>query len=186
MANIETKNLRNVVIDENGNFIVAPEHETIQLTNEDTVGYKVFTTLCVDENDELLIGVVGEEMKWDFDVTYNGDKYHVVDTNDSRDYLKGNIYRIVHDDFGVLKNHYLYMLEDRLDKDPAYWTNNYYINNNGLVSYTGSTSSVAEFWDGNGFGDNEKFNKLTNGTITDLNGNTVRTYSGFKRTGYYI
>ena len=37
----------------------------------------------------------------------------------------------------------------------------------------------------NGYGDNDKFNNLTNGTMTDLNGNTARTVVASKCLNAY-
>ena len=187
MANIETKNLRNVVIDENGNFIVAPEHETIQLTNEDTVGYKAFTTLCVDDNDELLIGVVGEEMKWDFD----SDNDNIINwTVGDSDLVcsKGYLVRLFGFDNSQFNSKVFLIFKDgyTINWSASALDGKTILNNGDILNTDSSINDAFKLWDGNGFGENGKFNQLTNGVMTDLNGNTVRTYNGFKRTGYYI
>jgi len=52
----------------------------------------------------------------------------------------------------------------------------------GMVYDVGISEGLIE---DTGFGDNNEFNQLTNGTLTDLNGNTVRTIFSARPTGKF-
>jgi len=186
-------------------------HSTINLDNSNSPAAKAFTTLCVDDNDELLIGLVGEEIVWDFEdgtphtfISWDKDDDEEITlvknsiyvfipenpngTNKNRidNIFANRVYRYIGDGMTINRND-VYSLKFKLDNGGGSNFGNMMILPDGTLMYTGGAKCINfELWGGNGFGDNRKFNQLANGTVTDLNGNAVRTYNGFKRTGYYI
>jgi len=186
-----------------------PSHSTLNIDNSSSQASKAFTTLCIDNNSELLIGLYGEELINDYDGNNTNITFDA-DADEDITVIRGENYEFFFENEADSKDGALYKFAgmilkyigngqtfNRSDADNMVITYEDGITGGPLgVTFTSDGRLVNEntgaecvdwqIWSGNGFGDNGKFSQLTNGTKLDLNGNTVRTYFGIKRTGFYV
>ena len=177
--NLVSKGLENTLLDETNNIGTIPTHSPIDLDSSTSPAIKAFPTLAVDGN-ELVLQIMGEEVVYDSTPVAK----LTADGTESVDYVADNVYEI------TAGNH-----TSRLflcGADATATLDDYTLENDGsLRASDGSMLSGLAEWDGTGkwaegYGEDGAFSKLTSGTITDLNGNIVRVYCGFKRTGFYL
>jgi len=154
-----------------------PQHPTLSLDNADSPASKVFGTLAVDDNGEYLVQVIGEEMIWDYGAD-NGGEFSAKDSSISNSYSPDITYRFTTGDLaGLILTTQYNLISVVIDADYSLVKGNVIRDSDGAVAF--------KSWDGNGFGDDNTFEQLTNGNITDLNGNTVQTKVLTQRTGVF-
>jgi len=171
----ESKTILDTMYNSNGELISQPSHNPLSLSISDSPASKLYTSLEVDDNGEILLAVTGEELI--NDLTSEGD---IDGTDGTVDLISNRIYKVT---VGNHTGRYIAtskaFTEIKLDDYTLGSDGKFRDLNNtvldGLVEYLGS-----------GFGDTGEFEQLTNGTTEDLNGNVVRTYHGSVRIGYYI
>jgi hypothetical protein len=193
-----------------------PTHKDIQLSHSSSSGCKAFTSLVVDDNNEVCLNITGEELVFDYDgsntnITFDatldetdsaydvtlvkGENYEFFfetedDSSDGQYYqFAGIIFKYIGDGqtFNRGDDNGFKVVEIVLDDGTITEFDGMFISNGKLVNEsTGLGCTNWEIWSGNGTGDSGEFEQLTNGTMLDVNGNNVRTYSGIQRTGYYI
>jgi len=171
----ESKAVLDTMYDSDGILISQPSHNPLSLSISDSPASKLYTSLEVDDNGEILLAVTGEELI--NDLTSEGD---IDGTDGTVDLISNRIYKVT---VGNHTGRYIAtskaFTEIKLDDYTLGSDGKFRDLNNtvldGLVEYLGS-----------GFGDTGEFEQLTNGTTEDLNGNVVRTYHGSVRIGYYI
>jgi hypothetical protein len=163
---------------------VKPSHETLQLDNSVSAAVKYFNATSV-ENRDVFVSRFLQEMVWDYDlVTISAGVAFNYTASDSslkiitfsgfdNDTFNGKLFITKNSWSATLNADYL------ADK---------YIKDGALYIYPDTLWTRFKPFNGNGFGDNNKFNQLTNGTETDLNGNTTSTkvinqFTGFKYKG---
>ena len=142
-----------------------PSHNIITLDSSNSPAVKFIETIAVDDDGMAHYQVMAEEMEWDFDViTTNFTNRTSSDTS----YIN-NINGLYHITDGVFEGYYIL----KSSFSAALSADGWYVDLSGNILY--DNVIYLSKWDGDGFGDNNKFNQLTNGTRTDLNGNTVKT-----------
>lgn len=171
----ESKTLENALIDTlTGDIQTQPVHGTIALDNANSPASKWFETLEEGDNG-VLAGVYGEEMIWGYDVDGRSE-FTSVTVASSIAYTVNSLYYFNEVTFGKYNN--TAVLCKKALTTTASTISLLQLSSDGK-SIIGETGEVFfELWDGNGFGDDNTFEQLTNGTITDLNGNTARTFHG--------
>jgi len=163
-------------------ILTTPENTPITLDNEDSAGCKVFETLVVDsENNEYCIQVIGEELIWDTDFDTYTDYTNITEATNLDTQFATTPY--VHVTDGRFAGYWL-MLKDA---GSITLENSRWMEIDGYIYLDNAWGVTPYFkrWDGNGRGEDGTFSQLTNGTLTDLNGNTIRTYTGMRRTGLF-
>lgn len=157
--------------------ISTPQHNTINLDNSDSKASKRFYTLEEDENGLLQEVMYTTEMKWDFlnDSSSEGATT-ITDGVTALTYTVGTKYWLNNSAFGYFNRLTFTMLVEYTGSAGSFETDFklMYLDGRYYLVKDGKTK-IAEVWDGNGFGDSNLFEQLTNGTITDDNGNIVKT-----------
>jgi len=171
----ESKGLNDVMYDNAGVINTKPSYNPLSLSLSDSPASKLFTSLEVDDNGEILLAVTGEELI--NDLTSEGD---IDGTDGTVDLISNRIYKV------TVGNHIgRYIATSKAFTDIK--LDDYILGSDGRFRDLNNTilDGLIEYL-GSGFGDFGEFEQLTNGTTEDLNGNVVRTYHGSVRTGYYI
>lgn len=150
-----------------------PQHSTIALDNSNSPASKWFKVLEQGDNG-VLAGVYGKEMVWDYTADNGGSDF--IDITEATlpvtSLTIGNRYHITD---GLLEGYYTY---EAPSVDVLLSDTRWYLDADGNIKWHSADIVVFRRWDGNGFGDNDKFDQLTNSTKTDLNGKTVKTFHG--------
>ena len=149
-------------------WVTIPTHSTIALDNSNSPASKWFEVL-EEGNNGVLAGVYGKELIWDFSKDQISDVVVSVPQSTSF-YSKGTIYYVTDGRFNGTW--------ECLVDTGAPLSEVAFFEVDDVIYYSNSILPCFKRWDGNGFGDNDTFDQLTNGTKTDLNGNTVRTFHG--------
>lgn len=158
-----------------GGINTAPSHNPLSLNADNTPASKWFTTLAIDEKGEKVLQVFSEEKTWDVGADSPSDMT-AIDGTTPQSYTAGVRYKILNVDnepvveWKTTSTGITFNLLNQTDK-----------------GFVGNTSNIlyATRWDGDGFGDSKKFEQLTNGTMTDANGNKVQTKVLTKRLGVW-
>lgn len=154
-------------------FVTTPIHQSITLDNANSPASKWFEGLCYDD-DYVYPFVVMEEMIWDYDLNNNGttnegDLEFVSITSTATSATAGIYYHITDGQF----EGYWYVVKSV--SGVSFQSSEWVEIDNKLCYQALNNQVYLERFDGNGFGDDDKFTQLTNGTLIDLNGNTVKT-----------
>jgi hypothetical protein len=167
-----------------------PSHKTLQLDNSTSTAVKYFNATSV-ENRDVFVSRFLEEMVWDYDLDGFDDvvtisagvafNYTASDSSPKIITFSGFDNDTFNGKLFITKNSWSATLN-------ADYLADKYIKDGALYIYPDTLWTRFEPFNGNGFGDNNKFNQLTNGTETDLNGNTISTkvinqFTGFKHKG---
>lgn len=150
-----------------------PEHNTINLDNSDSSACKWFNTLAVADDGEYVLQVHTKELAWDFGKD-NRTEFTNINPATFTGSTVGEIYTMS-DYKGTLK------ITVECEITTSALINTFQLLEGGLYDDDGTRHF--KFWDGNGFGDNNKFDSLTNDTQQDLNDNTILTKVLTKRLG---
>ena len=157
-----------------------PTHNTINLDNSDSPASKSIPALVEFDNGEYGVSYMQEEMVWDYTADAGTEATSIAGTVAQNANPVGTFIKITS---GGYAGYYIVSsLQSASSWDTLYTAGGYIRNGN---AYTSTGVLMATAWDGNGFGDNDKFGQLTNGTLTDINGNTVQTKVVSKRLGVF-
>jgi hypothetical protein len=171
----------NIYLEYQYNLTSVPIHSTLQLDSSTSAAVKYFNATSV-ENRDVFVSRFLEEMIWDYDEDTSYDNPVVDGLSSTNTVSYGNIYQVSGGDFDGYR---VFVssetttninITDAILRDGQFFAR---YNGNPIDCYT---------YDGNGFGDSNKFELLTNGTSTDLNGNVVThkvisQFTGFKYKG---
>jgi hypothetical protein len=143
-----------------------PTHSTISLDNSNSPVVKFIETIAEDDDGMAHYQLFAQEMVWDYDAD-TGLEISTIDGTIAQAVSVGEIRRVTNGIFKGLVIECLIAINNTLDTE--------FLLVDGGLSYIGSSNLYFKIWDGNGFGDDNQFTQLTNGTLTDDNANTVKT-----------
>ena len=141
-----------------------PTHDTINLVNNGSAAVKAFPYVT-SENGQYYLQWVYKEMIWD-NVLDTGSEFIDKTGIDTTLTVVGNYYHVTS---GALQGFWYCLIGSPVEFDSIHWAEV-----DGKLLWDGQGTSFYKRWDGNGFGDDNKFT-IINGESTepDDNGNSV-------------
>ena len=155
-------------------ILSTPDHNTITLDNANSPAVKFFETIATDEDGMAHYQVMAEEMINDTTIDNVTEAISITDGVGSLTYTLGETYLFQDSAFGNFEGVAITMTATQIGWTAAQIVQQWTITSNGTVVGADGNTEYAVLWT-NGFGSDGKFNQLTNGTRTDLNGNAVKT-----------
>ena len=160
-----------------------PSHSTLTLDNSNSPAVKFIESIATDEDGMAHYQVFAQDMVWDYDNDSWVDGGSLLTDNTTSSHIKGAIYKVNRTDSPL---HNMLVLAFNASAVTQRWDLQYINSNGEIYARDGGINTIFKVWDGNGFGDNNQFTQLTNGTTTDDNGNPIKTIVASKPLNKYF